>query len=886
MYRFDLDTAIAAWRQSLSRNPSFRVEDLDELEMHLRDHVDGLVAGGEDPETAYRLALRRLGDHAELETAYRPRHTGITTRRRSVWLDAASSMRLVLSYLRQAWRSLTRNPVSSAINIGGLALGLAACIVIGLYVADEIAYDRFHTDADRIHRLEIESNGERRGMMSYRTPGQLSEIDPDVNALVRLFKHWDTPLVGRGDEAGFENRFYFADTTFFSFFSFEIVDGDPRTALRDPFSVVISESAARRLFGTEDPVGRRLLYNSVHEMWVTGVMADAPLQSHIRPDFVASIATIKDVVYTGIFEEWGVFQAYVKLAPGADPEAVRTRFESVVNNRPDDDARAHLTALTDIHLHSAIENDPEPQGDARTVRLLALTALLVLLIACINYMNLSTVRAMRRAREIGVRKVAGAARGQLVAQFTGESIVTALLALCAAGVAIMLASGSIRQITGKALAPALLAPLPLLSIVLLTIFVGLAAGSYPAFVLSRFQPARVLKGSSPGSSGLSDGHSGGRRLRQGLVVVQFAVSVVLVIGAMTLLRQMQFIRSAGLGFEDDQVLVVDVRDARIREGYETLRERWAGLSGVRSTGMSASTVPGQSHSGGHPMRRPGTAADQAVIMERNWIDPAYLETLEIGFVAGRPFRIRPFEEDAVVLNETAVRMLGWSAPQEAVGQTVLNGPGENATPLRVTGVVRDYHYESLHRQVGALMLSPYLTPSKLVVRLAPGDASETLARLRSVWGEMSDTAFIFTFLDDDIQRLYDADVRRGRLLTAGSVLAVLIACLGLLGLAAWTVDRRRREIGVRKVLGASAGRIVLLVTREFLAPVAAAVVIAIPVAAMTRDLLLRDFAYRAATGADLFVLGAGLLLVTATLTVSLYTFRAARTDPATSLRSE
>lgn len=879
MYRFDLDTAIAAWRQSLSRNPSFREEDLDELETHLRDHVEELLAEGVDPDTAYRRALRRLGNHADLETAFRPRHTGLEARRRSVREDAASSMRLSLSYLRSAWRSLTRNPVFSAINVGGLALGLAACAVIGLYVADELAFDRFHVDADRIHRLEIESNGERRGMLSYRTPALLADVDPNVTQLVRVFKHWDTPLVGRSDEAAFENRFYFADSTFFSFFSFDLMVGDPQNVLRDPSSVVVSESAARRLFGDGDPVGRPILYNSAHEMTVTGVMADAPRQSHIRPDFVASIATIRDVVYAGIFEEWGVFQAYVKLAPGADPDAVRTRFESVVNNQPDDDERAHLTALTDIHLQSAIENDPEPQGDARSVRLLALTTLLVLLIACINYMNLSTARAMRRAREIGVRKVAGAARGQLVAQFTGESVLTALIALCLAGGMIGLAAGPVDRLTGKPLAAALLDPLPLISIVILAVIVGLAAGSYPALVLSRFQPARVLKGSSPGSGG-------GRRLRQGLVVVQFVISVVLVVGALTLLRQMQFIRSTGLGFEDDQVLVVDVRDARLKEGYAALQQKWIGLSGVRSVGLSASTVPGQSHAGGHPMRRGGTAPDEAIIMERNWIDDDYLEVLEIEFVAGRPFRIEPFEEHAVVLNETAARMLGWASPEDAVGQTVLNGPGVDATPLRVTGVVRDYHYESLHRRVGPLMLSPFRTPSKLVVRIGPEGVLATIERLRAAWGEMSETAFVFTFLDDDIQRLYDADVRRGRLLAAGGLLAVVIACLGLLGLAAWTVDRRRREIGVRKVLGASAGRIVLLVTREFLAPVAAAIVVAIPAAAFASNLLLRDFAYRAATGADVYVIGAGLLLVTATLTVSLHALRAARTDPVTSLRAE
>jgi putative ABC transport system permease protein len=553
-----------------------------------------------------------------------------------------------------------------------------------------------------------------------------------------------------------------------------------------------------------------------------------------------------------------------------------------VNNRPDDGARAYMTALTDIHLHSAVENDPEPQGDARTVRLLALTALLVLLIACINYMNLSTARSMRRAREIGVRKVAGAGRVQLLAQFMGESVLTVLCASLVAIVFIGLTAGPIRELTGKPVMPALLNAGPLLSIVLLAVLVGLAAGSYPALILSRFQPARVLKGAWPGGGG----RSGGRRLRQGLVTLQFAVSVILVIGALSLLRQMRFIRSAGLGFEDEQVLVVDVRDARLRSGYEALRERWKGLTGVRSVGMSASTVPGQSHSGSHTMRRPGTNEDAAIVMERNWVDAPYLETLGIEFIAGRPFRMDPFEEDAVVLNETAVRKLGWSTPREAVGQTVLNGRGADETPLRVTGVVRDYHYESLHRRVGPLMLSPYREPSKLVVRIAPRAARETLARLRDAWRKMSDTAFIYTFLDDDIQRLYEADVRRGRLLTAGGTLAVLIACLGLLGLAAFTVDRRRREIGVRKVLGASAGRIVLLVTREFLAPVAAAVVIAVPAAVFVANVLVRDFAYRPPLGVDMFVLGGGLLLVTAALTVSLHALRAARTDPVRTLRSE
>ena len=778
-----------------------------------------------------------------------------------------------------ALRRLQRERSITAINVLGLALGIACCLLLGAYVLDELRYDQFHPAADRTARLVVGDGEEATAMMNGAVGPALVRDVPGVERSVRLFKHWEAPLLATEDAAAIEAGVYFADPTFFEVFGFELVTGDPSTVLDAPASIVLTESKARAYFGDADPVGQTLRYNTGHRFTVTGVMSDAPVASHLQPEFVTTLASLPDVAYAGIVDEWSVFYTYLELAEGVSASRVQGALAEVIAGFAPEEAEVpevHLQLVTDIHLHSDLSNEIEATGDIRYVYLLTTLGFLILLIACINYVNLATARSLTRAREVGVRKAIGAVRSQIVRQFYAESLLIAGLSLVVALVAFAAFAPAVEALTGRPLRLDASAGGLVLASIALVLVVVVGVGSYPAFFLSRFKPAVVLRG------GIRAGSQGGG-FRRPLVAVQFAASLVLLVGTAVVVQQLGYIQDARLGFDQDQVIVVPVQDQAVAQGYAALRDQWAQDASVHAIGATSSAYPGRVHSDGHIIQRPESSEDDGLAIQRNWVDAAYLETLGVEMAAGQGFHSELWRDSAsVVLNEAATRALGWSDPAEAIQEQVLL----NGEELTVAGVTTDYHYASLHDAIAPLVLTPNPRPTNVLVRVEAEGLASTLDRLGSSWRGFSEQPFTYHFLDEELGALYQQDARWARLLSMASLLAVFVACLGLFGLAAFTAEQRKKEVSIRKVLGASVAHLVGLLTRDIAVLVALASLVAVPLAYLAMSRWLEGFAYRVELGPMPFVLAIGALAAIALLTVSVHALRAATADPISALRSE
>jgi len=878
---FDLDKAIASWRRSFRYRRVFFEDDLEELERHVRDHTAWLVGQGRPEKEAFQEALRKVGDYAVMEAEYRKVFWAKTKHRRNLLRAFVGEMSMLKNYVKVALRNLQKHKGYAFINVAGLAVGITSCLLILLYGQDEVRYDRFHAHADRMYRVLEANTAETNASSMFFVADRLVEAYPEVQAATRLFRHWEAPLIALEQTGYIEDQFFFADSAFFDVFSFPLLRGDPETALDAPFSVVLTETAARQYFGDADPMGRTMRYNTRHELRITGVMQDVPSQSHFRPDFVAAMPTLPLVSYARIQEQWKVFYTYVVLREGVPADDLAQKAEDFYRRHygPDSPARLLLQPVTEIHLRSQVANEIEANSDVRYLYLLSAIGLLILLIACINYMNLATARSAHRAREVGMRKMAGAYRGQIVRQFFGESLFLSLLALLLSVGLARLLLPVLNQLTGKALSLDLGAGWLLAGGIGLALWVGLIAGVYPALFLSRFHPAEVLKGQFRSSR-----H--GRWLRKSLVVVQFATSVVLLIGTLVVYQQLDYVRASKLGFDTEQVVVIPVQDPEVRRHYATLCEEWLRNPEVVAVGATSSSYPGRSHSFGHTVKRVGASEDEAVVMYRNWVDSSFVGTLGLELAAGRGFSgAREAEETAVLLNEAAVQALGWTAPEAALGETVLLGASEERMVL---GVVKDFHFKSLHHRIEPLILTPqYHTPTNLLVRIRPREVPRTLNTLQATWERFSPgQPFTYTFLDDTVEALYRADARWGQVVGYAALLALLIGCLGLFGLAAFSAEQRTKEVGVRKALGASVFGLVALLSGDFLRLVGVAFVVAAPVAYAIMHHWLENFAYRIEMSWQTFLMAGLIALLVAVVTVSYQAIKAALADPVKSLRYE
>ena len=826
-------------------------------------------------------------------------------------------------------RSLRRRPGYAVLNLVGLAVGMACCFLIGLYVQNELSYDRFHPDADRTVRIVQQSDDGGLGVFGDGIMPILQNEIPQIEKVAQVQRSYSAERVRRAGDAGTqrfeETGLAFADTTFFDLFAgFDLRQGDPATALSRPGTVILTPEAARRYFGDEEPMGKTLIREDANDqaLEVTGILEPIPANSHLQFDLLTSFATFFTAQgYPATAQSTSFYYprawTYARLQPGANRAAVQQQIVEAVasQRRPEvaDQYTPTLQPLTSIHLSSNLEEDPRGQGSRLQVYVFAAIALFVLLIGAVNFVNLATARATERATEVGVRKSIGAQRGQLIGRFLSESV---LLSVGAAVIALLLTQASLpafAAILGKTFAVGIWTNgflwLGVLGVVVIT---GLGAGSYPAFVLSRFQPASVLKNIMP------DGRGRGAWLRKGLVVMQFAISVALIVATAVAYSQLEYLRTARLGFDQEQIVTMDAEGS-----YETLKQQLAqrpevvGVSGARLTpglGGVGSYGGVQFEINGQP------PADPEERLSVQLVVVGFFETMGVETVAGRTLsadrrsdlgvagqsenHFNPYYRDqALVVNRSTVDRLDWTA-EEAIGQEIRLYVVEGETIYtdfrgEVVGVVEDYHTASLREEIPPVVYVPAPQPSPdgesisydqastLLVKVAPGSAGAVMNALRSTWEEVLPTEpFDAAFLDDQIQAQYDNERRLGQIVGLFSGLAIVVACLGLFGLATYTTRQRTKEIGIRKAVGASVANVVRLLSKDFLKLVVMAVGIGVPVAYIAMQEWLTDFAYRVDLGITPFAGAAATALIIATITVSYHAARAARIDPSRALRSE
>ena len=810
------------------------------------------------------------------------------------------------NYLKIAFRSLKKNKGFTALNILGLAAGLGVCLLIVLYVTDELSYDRYNVNADRIYRIDEDiylNNTQYESVTTSKFFGPtLVASYPKIEQMVR-FRNPGDQLVRKGNTHILDHHFTFADSTIFKVFTLPMIAGDPNTALNNPHSIVIDESAARRYFNSTDVVGRTLEIGTNNTpLKITGVIRDMPEQSQFHFSFIRPIREaynfndhsdndwVSNAYYTYILAQAGTTRAEVQKDVD---EVVKLRISPALQQmfrtsaagleKAGNHFRCRIFPLTDVHLHSNKSGELEANSNIQFVYIFSVIAVLILLIACVNFMNLSTARSANRAREVGIRKVAGSTKGHLILQFLTESVLLSLFALVLAlGLAVLLLP-MFNQLAGKSLHANVLFTgrfLPVL--ILLVLLVGCLAGSYPAFYLSSFQPIQVLKGKI--AAGFKSSW-----LRSSLVVFQFFISIGLIVSTLVIYRQLHYIRNKEVGFNREQVLVIHDTWSLGRDGTALLRKDLTSLAAVTDATVTPDlpTVDGQYWQEGW---FPDASLDarKAILMTTLRVDDHYVPTLGMQIVKGRNFDLAQFPTDstAIILNEAAVAMLGVKAPLKLI---LYNHDGDyKLLTFHVIGVVKDFNYNSLHDNIHPLlMVFNTFNWSNMAVRFHTNDIPSLI---RQVEGKLhaakQGLPFSYTFMDNDFDKLYHAEQQTGQVFITFAIFAILIACLGLFGLVTYAAEQRTKEIGIRKVLGASVNSIVGLIGKDFTMLVGIAALIAFPAAWWAMYKWLDTFAYRTEISWWIFLLAGAAALAIALLTVSIQTMRAALANPVKSLRSE
>jgi putative ABC transport system permease protein len=812
-----------------------------------------------------------------------------------VFIKDSIYWRLIMfkNYMKIAFRSLKKYKGYSFINITGLAIGMAVCMLIFMWILNELSYDRFHEKADRICRttMDIKIGSTLHTPVTLTAAGPaLVEDFPEVITAARV----DRPRrvsIRYKDKTYQEADIGFAEHAIFDIFTFPFISGDPKTALEAPNTVVITESMAKKYFGDSDPLGKILRFNNETDFSVTGVVKDVPPNSHFRFNMLRSFQTlmasgsVRDDMWFDVR-----FFTYLLLDEYTDPEQLEQKLPGFIDRHLGEvlkatggSAQLFLQPLKSIHLYSDFERDISANNDIATVYLFSGIALFVLLIAGINFINLSTARSATRAQEVGMRKTLGAVRSRLIGQFLGESMIHSFLAMGLAIVLIKMSLPYFNSVIGSELTLNFFqSPWLLATFLGMAFIVGLCAGSYPAFILSSFPPVHVLKGLLKAGGS----HS---RFRKILVVFQFSISIALIAATIIVYKQIIFMKNKELGFNKEHVVVIPGMNESLRQSYRSIRSEMRNLSGVVDVGAS-DLVPSRGHLISTFLPE-GFADDQVLSMDYMNVDAHYIPTMGMEIIEGRNFSedFATDPDESVLINETAAKKIGWEKPMGK--RFVFRQPpdsGRDTIYFSVIGVVKDFHLQSLRERIEPLIIFyDYDSIGALSVRIAADNIPHTLGLLEKKWKELDpNRPFNFLFLDDSFDSLYRQEDRLKTITFYFSFLAVLIGCLGLLGMASFTAEQRTKEIGIRKVLGASVPGIVRLLAKEFVLLVIAANLIALPVAYFAMNRWLQSFAYRMDIHPMIFVLSAALALTVAMITVSYQAIRAALANPVDSLRYE
>jgi len=794
---------------------------------------------------------------------------------------------MIRNYIITAFRNLYKNKGFSTINILGLSVGLASFLLISLYVYHELSFDQFHDKKDRIYRIVENLRTENELLFqSVSSPPMgpaLANEFPEIENYVRFTN--ESVLVRKGDKTFYEEDCLLADSTVFDVFSFKLLKGDKRTALTQPKTTVLSVSTAKKYFGDEDPIGQSLNMSG-DEFKVTGIVEDVPENSHFRFDILLSFSTWssgnKEAETKAWF--WNGFHTYLLLKEGTDIEAFRKKIPSFIDRKVEKGDMYYedlpLQSLGSIYLETPRSWENGKRGSLNNLYILSAIALFTLLIACFNYINLATARASRRLKEVGLRKVLGAQRRMLIAQFLSESLIISTLAtLLGLGMA-WLAFPAFNTLATTHLHFGILpSPVYLWGILAsIALVLGLLSGAYPAFMISGFEPLQIFRPSFKSIFGHNF-------LRQVLVSIQFVISICLLAGTLLVFNQLELMRDADLGFKKEATLVLHYNGQNVvRDHLESIREEMKTIAGI-STVTASHSVPGQSTTNLFSSIEMKNGKMSPTNINTNFVDHDFLSAYAIPLVAGRNFS-REFPADdttAFIVNETAVKDFGLTA-SEAIGKKI----DQNGKKGTIIGVVKDFHYRSLHHPVEPLMLTiNKWAYSNISIRIETKDVHSTVNAMETKWKSLtSDLPFRYSFLDQDYNELYQADVQLGKIAGLFGALAIFVGCLGLLGLTSFSVDRRVKEIGIRKALGATAGNVIFMISKEFVRLIIISFIVAIPVTYYMISKWLDHFTNRIVVGPFSFIVAGLAVLTIAWLTVSFLSFKAAATNPGVALRNE
>ncbi|MEO9886953.1 MAG: ABC transporter permease [Balneola sp.] len=790
------------------------------------------------------------------------------------------------NYIKIALRNLKKHKGYSFINIAGLSIGISLCLLILAYVKHEISYDSFHEKSDRIVRINLIDEDSKNAVTPSMVAPTLDFISNDIDKWVRLYEptKYSPVIISTENEKFQEESFLYADSSFFEMFSFELLAGNTSTALKMPRSLVLTEAKALKLFGTTDVLGKTVngkIFNTDYDFEVTGVVKNIPSNSHFKFDYLGSLNTMQNWSQLSDTEiKSANFYTYILLNPESTKESLEKRINEYLTDNMPEDRTFSLAAipLEDMYLHSDFDYEIAPMGSIQNVYGFSFLAFLILIIGIINYINLATARSARRASEVGIRKTLGALKSQLIKQFYGESIVLTLIAISIAVLLVEVFKDPFFNLMGQNIQFDLFTdPNALLMLFGITLVTALLAGSYPALLLSSYEPVKVLKGIFGKNS--SDGI-----LRKGLVVFQFMISTFLILGTIIIYLQTDFILNKNLGFNKEEVIVLPARDRELASKQDILKSEILKQSGVVGAAYM-SNIPGKTFGGYYSEHIPNS---ESILTNAGAGDMDLVNTLGLELIAGNGFPQNPnyTKEQGYVylLNEQLAKAHGWS-PEEAVGKSfnVLgNREGE------VVGVIKDFNFASLREQVEPLALFVNADMyNYLLVKVAPENISNTLASLRNVWSNIAPhRPFEYQFMDQQLDELYKSELETRNLLSLFSGLAIFIACLGLVGLSSFIIEKRAKEIGIRKVLGASVSNIVTLLSSDFIKLVVIGFVVASPIAWFTMDKWLQNFAFKIDITISIFIYTALVALVVTIVTVSWQSIKAALTDPVKSLKSE
>jgi putative ABC transport system permease protein len=792
-----------------------------------------------------------------------------------------------------ALRNIFKDKVYSAINILGLTIGITCSMFLFMYILDELSYDRYHTNANNIYRIvsniKEPDNAFTWAVAQVPMAQELRNNYPEVKNAVRFYGTGRT-LYKSGEKQFNEEEFYLTDSTVFDMFTYEFLAGDMNTALDNPFSIVLTETIAKKYFASaSEALGQSLQNKENEEFKITGVIQDVPYNSHFRFDALISRSS-QPGSDGGSWGNFGVF-TYIQLPDGYELSKMHATLDKIVKERVNPIFEQYnikigydLQRITDIHLHSKIQDEAEEGGDISVIYIFGAVSAFMLIIACINYMNLATARSANRAKEVGVRKVMGSQRKQLITQFITESVVLTLIALVLSIVLIYVSLPAFNGLANKHLPFDYILQTPVvLTLLGVTFFSGIVGGSYPAFYLSGFNPVSVLKGklSVRGGSVI---------FRRVLVVLQFSISIFMLISTLVVFDQLSYMRNKDLGFDKERVVKLTLSERELRQKADVLVNRLKQATEVASVGTSTS-VPGQGV--GKLLLKvednEGKMVDRGVDLFNADFD--FVKTMGMDIVKGRDFS-RDVSSDttyAVLVNEAMVKRMAWDDP---IGKKFVfegNGPNGENVEKRVVGVLKDYHQNSLYDAIEPIMVILSDENYFVLIRTEEGDVKKSLAAVENVWKDLfPNNTFQYEFLDQDFNSQYKADEKRSLIFTVFSSLTILIACLGLIGLAAFTTEQRTKEIGVRKVIGASVPNLVGLVSREFFILVGIGMIIAFPFAWYFTDSWLQNFAYRIELKSEwlTFLVSALLAFIITLLTVGYHVMRAAHANPVKSLRDE